>query len=57
MHKSALMRLMGKVMQSVKEQFVHTNADVRKAVVFCLVEISFVLGADFEHFSDELAPN
>ena len=48
---------MGKSMSVLKSLFTHTNADVRKSVVFCLVEISFLLGDDFDVFQAELAPN
>jgi vesicle coat complex subunit len=45
------------IMTVMKEAFNHTNADVRKSVVFCLVEVNFLLGDDFSPFMAELAPN
>jgi CLIP-associating protein 1/2 len=45
------------VMDKMKECFNHNNADVRKSVVFCLVEIFILLGRRFQPYLDELSPS
>ncbi|CAG9333900.1 unnamed protein product [Blepharisma stoltei] len=51
---SGLMRV---VINQMKESFNHSNADVRKSVVFCLVEIHYILREGFDIYLEELSPS
>jgi len=54
---SVVVEFMRGIMDQMKHCFNHSNADVRKSVVFCLVEIQAVIGSDFDIFLEELSPS
>ena len=45
------------IMNQMKESLNHSNADVRKSVVFCLVEVQGIIGSEFAAYLDELTPS
>jgi CLIP-associating protein 1/2 len=51
---STLLPLVHRVLPGLYSAFKHQNADVRKAVVFCLVDMYSVLGDDMTPFLSEL---
>ena len=50
----ALLESLPSMLPGLFEAFRHTNADVRKAVVFALVDMYMVLGPRFEDYLGEL---
>ena len=54
---SNLMSIMRTIMNQMKDSLNHGNADVRKSVVFCLVEIQAVIKEDFNQYLEELTPS
>lgn len=52
-----LLNQMGSLMTRLKQQINHVNADVRKSVVFVLVELHFVLAHEFTRYLEELSPS
>lgn len=51
---SGMMRVLT---DQMKDSFNHSNADVRKSVVFCLVEIHYIVGDSFNAYLEELSPS
>lgn len=54
---SSILPLMRTIMNQMKDSLNHGNADVRKSVVFCLVEIQSLIQADFVSYLEELTPS
>ena len=54
LHAKLLLELMPSMCPGLFDAFKNPNADVRKAVVFCLVDIYMVLGDDFAPFLGDL---
>jgi vesicle coat complex subunit len=54
---TGLMGLMRIIINQMKDSLNHSNADVRKSVVFCLVEIQVMMQVDFAEYLEELTPS
>ena len=52
-----LLPLLRVIMNQMKDSLNHSNADVRKSVVFCLVEVQAIIGNEFLGYLDELTPS
>ena len=52
-----LLPLLRTVINQMKDSLNHSNADVRKSVVFCLVEIQGIIGNEFNLYLEELTPS
>jgi CLIP-associating protein 1/2 len=52
-----LLSQMDHLMTRLKQQINHVNADVRKSVVFVLVELHFVLAHEFSRYLEDLSPS
>ena len=52
-----LLPLLRTVVNQMKDSLNHSNADVRKSVVFCLVEIQGIIGNEFNPYLEELTPS
>ena len=53
--KEDLLPRVSELLPGLYEAFKHPNADVRKAVVFCLVDMYLVMGDDFSPYLAELS--
>lgn len=54
---NVLIGLMRSIMSQMKDSLNHGNADVRKSVVFCLVEIQTLIQNEFAAYLEELSPS
>ncbi|OMJ86770.1 hypothetical protein SteCoe_11624 [Stentor coeruleus] len=54
---TGLMGLMRIIINQMKDSLNHSNADVRKSVVFCLVEIQAMMQNEFTEYLEELTPS
>ena len=52
-----LLPLLRVITNQMKDSLNHSNADVRKSVVFCLVEVQGIIGNEFLGYLDELTPS